>query len=88
MGLIYLLLIFILFVIIGVLSMAGSIIRTIFGVGSSVFGRKTQRKNNEGYPDNTDTARTRTTYERRGKLFGPHEGEYVDFEEVEEEDKL
>lgn len=87
MGLIYLLLIFILFIIIGVLSMAGSIIRSIFGMGSSVFGNKSRKKQApESEEERTSYSRT-TTYERRGKLFGPHEGEYVDFEEVKETEK-
>lgn len=87
MGLIYLLLIFVLFVIVGVLSMAGSIIRSIFGLGSSVFSNKTRkRQTSAAEKENTTYSRT-TTYERRGKLFGPHEGEYVDFEEVKENEK-
>lgn len=81
MGLIYLLLIFILIIVIGVLSMAGTIIRNIFGAGRSMFGKKRQNRSDGG--DTYDNIRSTTTsYERRGKVFGPQVGEYVDFEEV------
>lgn len=87
MGFVYLLLVFILFIIVGILSVAGSIIRSIFGAGKSVFSRKSRNKDTEN-DDDTETLRsTRTTYERRGKLFGPQEGEYVDFEEVKDDNK-
>lgn len=86
MALLYLLLVFILIIIVGVLSMAGSIIRSIFGAGRSVFGNKS-RNRSAGKDDSRANPSSRTTYERRAKVFGPHEGEYVDFEEVKENDQ-
>ncbi len=84
MAIIYLLLIFILFVVIGVLSMASSIIRGMFGMGSSVFGKKSRNRKSGNDASASETVRPATAYERRGKVFGPHEGEYVEFEEVKE----
>lgn len=88
MGFVYLFLVFILLVVVGILSMAGSIIRSLFGFGSSAFSRKDRNKDMENDDDTSETLHsTKTTYERRGKLFGPQEGEYVDFEEVKDDDK-
>lgn len=68
-------LIIILFILIAVLFVAGSIIRAIFGNFSfKKFKRQKTTTNN----------RTYTTFERRNKVFGPNEGEYVEFEEVKD----
>lgn len=60
-----------------VLIAAKNIIKAIFsGLG---FGRKPKMENKQNN-------RTYTSYEKRPKVFGPNEGEYVDFEEVKDRD--
>ena len=72
-------LLIILFIVLAVLITAGNIIKAIFsGFG---FGRKPKMEN----PQNNNN-RTYTSYEKRTKVFGPNEGEYVDFEEVKDRD--
>lgn len=61
-----------------VLMIAGNVIRLIFsGFG---FKRNNSKKNN------TSNNRTYTAYEKRSKVFGPNEGEYVEFEEIKDND--
>jgi hypothetical protein len=68
-----------LFIVLAVLITAGNIIKAIFsGFG---FGRKTKVENTQNKNN-----RTYTTFEKRPKVFGPNEGEYVDFEEVKDKD--
>lgn len=75
------------------LSIVGTVIRTIFGLG----GRRSTdtNPNGKGYSFNDnqqpDTSHNEeTTYEERAphpkrkKLFSKDEGEYVDFEEIKE----
>ena len=71
-------LLIILFVVIAVLITAGNIVRSIF----SVFSFRRKNRTRESTRNNND--RTYTSYEKRAKVFGPNEGEYVDFEEVKE----
>ena len=67
-----------LFIVIAVLNTAGNIIRSIFSVFSF------RKKNNFAESTNKNNNRTYTSYEKRTKVFGPNEGEYVDFEEVKD----
>ena len=71
-------LLIILFIVLAVLITAGNIIRTIF----SGFGFR--RKSNSGERAEKTNNRTYTSYEKRTKVFGPNEGEYVDFEEIKD----
>lgn len=80
MHLIFGLLIFVLFIVLALLFAAGSIIRGLFGGLNSFFSPKRGANTND---QNND--RTYTTAERRSKVFGPTEGEYVDFEEIKED---
>ncbi|MEG1573723.1 MAG: DUF4834 family protein [Bacteroidales bacterium] len=83
MGLIYLLLIIALFVIFALLAVAGSIIRGIFGGWKNIFRRASSRSST----GQTKYERGYTQDEKREKVFGPNEGEYVDFEEVKEDEE-
>ena len=80
MHLMFGLLIFVLFIVLAVLFAAGSIIRGLFGGFNKFFspkrGADTNGQNND---------RTYTTAERRAKVFGPNEGEYVEYEEIKED---
>lgn len=78
MHIIFFILIFLLVIFLAILMAAGNIIRAIF----SGFGFK---RNNSG-KSNKSNNRTYTTYEKRTKVFGPNEGEYVEFEEIKEND--
>ena len=73
-------LLIILFVVLAVLITAGNIIRTIF----SGFGFR--RKSNSGERTNNTNNRTYTSYEKRTKVFGPNEGEYVEYEEIKDKE--
>ena len=71
-------LLIVLFIVLAVLITAGNIIKAIFsGFG---FGRKNKTESSQ------NNNRTYTTYEKRPKVFGPNEGEYVDFEEIKDKD--
>ena len=70
-------LLIILFIVIAVLIAAGNIVRSIF----SIFSFKRKNRTGESTGNNN---RTYTTYEKRAKVFGPNEGEYVDFEEIKD----
>lgn len=56
-----------------VLMIAGNVIRFIFS------GFRFKRKNKN---TNNPEGRTYTSFEKRSKVFGANEGEYVDFEEI------
>ncbi|MBO5721111.1 MAG: DUF4834 family protein [Bacteroidales bacterium] len=73
-------LLIILFIVLAVLITAGNIIKSIF----SGFGFNRNKKTNKSSNDRNN--RTYTSYEKRTKVFGPNEGEYVDFEEIKEND--
>lgn len=70
--------IFFLFIILVALLSLRNIIRSIFSVFTF------RRKKNNGGTTNSSNNRTYTSYEKRAKVFGPNEGEYVDFEEVKD----
>ena len=70
--------IFALVIIFVVLMAVGNIIRSIFSVFSF------RRKYNSGESTSNNNNRTYTSYEKRTKVFGPNEGEYVDFEEIKD----
>lgn len=86
MGLIYLLLIFALFVIFALLALAANIVRGIFGGWSNLFRKRGGDTGSRSGSGDTRYGREYTAYEKREKVFGPNEGEYVDFEEVKEEE--
>ena len=71
-------LLIVLIIVIFALITAGSIVRTIF----SGFGFK--RKNRWDNTNNTNKNRNYTAYEKRPKVFGPNEGEYVEYEEIKD----
>ena len=73
-------LLILLFIVLAVLITAGNIIRTIF----SGFGFR--RKSNSGESTNNTNNRTYTSYEKRTKVFGPNEGEYVEYEEIKDKE--
>ena len=73
-------LLILLFIVLAVLVTAGNIIRTIF----SGFGFR--RKSNSGESTNNTNNRTYTSYEKRTKVFGPNEGEYVEYEEIKDKE--
>ena len=70
--------IFFLFIILVALLSLRNIIRSIFSIFTF------RRKKNIGGTTNSSNNRTYTSYEKRAKVFGPNEGEYVDFEEVKD----
>ncbi|MBR5324377.1 MAG: DUF4834 family protein [Muribaculaceae bacterium] len=72
--------IFALLIIFVVLMAVGNIIRSIFSVFSF------RRKNNTRESGSNNNNRTYTSYEKRTKVFGPNEGEYVDFEEIKDKE--
>ena len=78
MHLLILPLLILLFIILAVLITAGNIIKSIFS------GLGFRRKNNSRENTNNSNGRTYTSYEKRTKVFGPNEGEYVDFEEIKD----
>ena len=73
-------LLILLFIVLAVLITAGNIIRTIFS------GLGFRRKNNSGENLTNSNNRTYTSYEKRTKVFGPNEGEYVEYEEIKDKE--
>lgn len=73
-------LLILLFIVLAVLITAGNIIRTIFS------GLGFRRKNNSGENSTNSNNRTYTSYEKRTKVFGPNEGEYVEYEEIKDKE--
>ena len=71
------------------LSIIGTVIRSVFGLGgrrsSSTY--RNDRQQSGPSPNEEPDARTKEapTYNRHKKLFSQDEGEYVDFEEIKEE---
>ncbi|NLI72162.1 MAG: DUF4834 family protein [Bacteroidales bacterium] len=57
-------------------SFSVKVLRTLFG-----FGNKTPQKNQN------EPTHTYSKPKNRNKIFGKHEGEYVEFEEIEEEEQ-
>ena len=72
--------IFALLIIFVVLMAVGNIIRSIFSVFSF------RRKNNTVESTSNGNNRTYTSYEKRTKVFGPNEGEYVEYEEIKDKE--
>lgn len=69
------------------LSVIGTIVRSIFGLGklhSSSYGTGRQQPFNTSSKDETAEAEEGEIHIKRKKLFSKDEGEYVDFEEVKE----
>ena len=72
MGFIFTILLIFIFVVVLILSIAMNFLRSLFGFGR----RKNRQEQTDTFSDNTPTDKQ--------KIFDKTEGEYVDFEEVEE----
>lgn len=84
MIIVYILLFFFIFILLSAVGIIGTIARILFG--GTRHNQNTARNN-----DNSQTGRNSTkwyTYQkRREKVFDKTDGEYVEFEEIEEEEK-
>ena len=68
------------------LSIIGTVVRKLFGLGGRGYSFSGNRQ--PGYAPDEETgtgSRTTSSPDRRKKLFSQDEGEYVDFEEIKEE---
>lgn len=78
-------LIFIFIIIVFVLSIIGGVLRTIFGLGRRSSSRQTQYRRPAG--DDTAESSRATSQTKAKKIFDKEEGEYVDFEEIKNEEE-
>lgn len=83
MSILYILLFFILFVIFLGLGIIGSILRFLFG--NKQKPASSGQKNSSG--QEKQSVKWYTYNKKKKKIFKPDEGEYVEFEEIKDQDK-
>ena len=85
-GFLGIILILVLFVVLFVIAILGSFIRTIFGLGKratqAFTGDKTSSSHTQSTYSSTQGAQTSESSNGKKKIFADDEGEYVEFEEV------
>ena len=85
-GFLGIILILVLFVVLFVIAILGSFIRTIFGLGKrathAFTGEKTSSNHTQSTYSSTQSAQSSESSNGKKKIFADDEGEYVEFEEV------
>lgn len=66
------------------LSIVGTVIRSIFGLGGRRSSRSYQNPSSDFSQKEAKQEGNTTTHPKRKKLFSEDEGEYVDFEEIKD----
>ena len=85
-GFLGIILILVLFVVLFVIAILGSFIRTIFGLGKratqAFTGEKTSSNHAQSTYSSAQSTQTSESSNGKKKIFADDEGEYVEFEEV------
>lgn len=83
MFIIYILLFIVLFVILVVVVVGWSLIRNVYNIFFNKGAYNNRDRSQKNNSDNYDQSQKN----RKDKIFGPNEGEYIDFEEIKDDEK-
>ncbi|WP_455497902.1 DUF4834 family protein [Coprobacter sp.] len=84
MIIVYILIFFIIFILLSAVGIIGTIARILFG---STHRSSNTAKNSDNHQNGRNSTKWYTYQKRREKVFDKTDGEYVEFEEIKEEEK-